>query len=66
MGPEQWSHPWELNPKPIAYEAIALPIELGWHRYIIPVSGSVGKSAPQTLTLPSFLCLLPLVDTGEE
>ena len=31
MGPEQWSHPWELNPKPIAYEAIALPIELGWH-----------------------------------
>ena len=27
-GPE--SHPWELNPKPGAYEASALPIELGW------------------------------------
>ena len=30
--PSQWqSHPWELNPKPTAYEAVALPIELGWH-----------------------------------
>ena len=25
------SHPRDLNPKPITYEAIALPIELGWH-----------------------------------
>ena len=25
------SHPWELNPEPGAYEASALPIELGWH-----------------------------------
>ena len=24
------SHPWELNPKPGAYEASALPVELGW------------------------------------
>jgi hypothetical protein len=24
------SHPWELNPEPGAYEASALPIELGW------------------------------------
>ncbi len=25
------SHPWDLNPKPTTYEAVALPIELGWH-----------------------------------
>ncbi len=29
-GAQSESHPWESNPKPTAYEAVALPIELGW------------------------------------
>ncbi len=36
------SHLWELNPKPNAYEAFALPIELRWQLEniiaIIPVT----------------------------
>ena len=27
-GAQVQSHPWDSNPKPIAYEAIALPVEL--------------------------------------
>ena len=27
-----WSHPRDLNSKPGAYEASALPIELGWQK----------------------------------
>lgn len=30
---ETMSQEWDSNPLPIAYEAIALPIELPWHTW---------------------------------
>ena len=54
------SHPWESNPKPIAYEAIALPIELGWRGEYYTSIVRISKF----WTLPSLTASLPDILIG--
>ena len=42
-----WSHPRDLNSKPGAYEASALPIELGWQNTPSGYASATSYRKPQ-------------------